>query len=528
MASKKETFGAFHVKEGAAKSTVVIEGFANKAVRDRIGEVIPPEAWELDNFMKNPIIFFNHDRDFPIGKAVDVKVTDEGLKIKAQISRSKDPAIARIRDLISEGILSTFSVGFDDHDSAERESDGSITFKRAELLENSVVTIPMNQESTFSVVNSKAHGGRQGYKLRRSAPMSTKNMRDKDYESLKEEVLNEKGAWLAAATHNAIYNLQKDGISRDSIIADLMEKTGLGRGELDSIMAGNKTPAPAAFIKGASEVLNVDEEMLERVNKGDVELESDAEEAEETEAETQGADEADENGDGEKQKSEDGSDAHKDFQECVSAKIPKLIEEGKERDEAIAAAINLCKDEKGCQVELTKSDYEMFIKQADGEDEEEEKEEEKPEDEEEESKEKQAVVESSANESEEFNIGQPGVELQKAQLALSGQISQTMSALLVEMQKQTGLLESALGKGEPQEDESDEEAEKVEDSEEEDKPEAEEEKAEESEEEESEEEEKEEEEDEEPMDEEEKAAMARVKKNLEQIELYAKKLESLY
>jgi HK97 family phage prohead protease len=121
-----KTLGSFSCfKAKGDDEPTVIEGFANKAVVDRGGEVIPPDAWDLENFKKNPIIFFNHDRNMPIGKAVSFKVTDDVLFLRAKISRSKDPKIAMIRDLVKEGILSTFSVGFDDHGSAFQKDDGT-------------------------------------------------------------------------------------------------------------------------------------------------------------------------------------------------------------------------------------------------------------------------------------------------------------------------------------------------------------------------------------------------------------------
>jgi HK97 family phage prohead protease len=139
----------FKSSEGT-RNGVIIEGWANKAVVDRGGDLIKKEAWNLDNFHKNAMILYNHDRDKPIGKALAVEAKDDGLYIKARISGSSDPEITKIRDLIKEGILNTFSVGFDCK-RQEKSSDGVTEIKEAELFEVSVVTLPMNQDSTFSV-----------------------------------------------------------------------------------------------------------------------------------------------------------------------------------------------------------------------------------------------------------------------------------------------------------------------------------------------------------------------------------------
>ena len=74
---------------------------------------IVAEAWTkggLSNFEKNPIILFNHDYNKPIGRATGLKVTENGLEMKAKVSKSAPDNVAQ---LVKEGILGAFfSVGF--------------------------------------------------------------------------------------------------------------------------------------------------------------------------------------------------------------------------------------------------------------------------------------------------------------------------------------------------------------------------------------------------------------------------------
>ena len=104
---------------------VMIRGMASTDHSDRVGDVIKAEAWSkggLDQFKNNPIILFNHDYDRPIGRATGVKVTDNGLELEAKISKA---APANVAQLVKDGVLGAFSVGFKVKDADyNEETDG--------------------------------------------------------------------------------------------------------------------------------------------------------------------------------------------------------------------------------------------------------------------------------------------------------------------------------------------------------------------------------------------------------------------
>jgi HK97 family phage prohead protease len=146
----------FDFETKSSSKGLVIEGFANANTFDRCKERIDPAGWSLDNYKKNPVILFDHGHDMafgsmPIGKAIAIEPREGGLFIKAAISQSKTEKISAVRDLIEEGILKTFSVGFNPMEN-EKSGDG-IVITKAELIENSVVPVPMNQDSVFSISN---------------------------------------------------------------------------------------------------------------------------------------------------------------------------------------------------------------------------------------------------------------------------------------------------------------------------------------------------------------------------------------
>jgi len=147
------TFKALEEDEGS----VHICGMASTSDFDRAGDSISVEAWTkggLANFEKNPIILFNHDYNHPIGRATGLKVTDKGLELKAKISKSAKVPSGAVADLVKDGVLGAFSVGFRVKDADYITETDGLKIKDAELFEVSVVSVPCNQAATFSLAKS--------------------------------------------------------------------------------------------------------------------------------------------------------------------------------------------------------------------------------------------------------------------------------------------------------------------------------------------------------------------------------------
>ena len=143
----------FKSVEANEDGSVNIKGYASTNDTDRAGDVIDKEAWEkggLDNFSNNPIILFNHDYNRPIGRATGLETDDRWLKLTANISKSAGD----VTNLVKEGILRAFSVGFRVKDADYIEETDGLKISDAELFEISVVSVPANQAATFSVAKS--------------------------------------------------------------------------------------------------------------------------------------------------------------------------------------------------------------------------------------------------------------------------------------------------------------------------------------------------------------------------------------
>ena len=139
--------------------SVMIEGYASTNDIDRAGDVVSSKVWEkgLENYLKNPIILAYHDHSQPCGRMVEHRADSKGLWIKARISSAAEDVFKLVKD----SIMTAFSIGFMIKD-AEYNQDAEIfMIKEIELHEISVVPIPCNQNTLFSL--SKAFETAEDY-----------------------------------------------------------------------------------------------------------------------------------------------------------------------------------------------------------------------------------------------------------------------------------------------------------------------------------------------------------------------------
>ena len=111
---------------------------------DRYGDVIEAAGWDLRWFQRNNIALFGHDSNFPIGTWEEVRV--EGNKLMGKLKLAAEGTSARIdelRRLVEQGILKAVSVGFKPVES-EPIQRGGVRYKKQELLETSLVSVPAN------------------------------------------------------------------------------------------------------------------------------------------------------------------------------------------------------------------------------------------------------------------------------------------------------------------------------------------------------------------------------------------------
>jgi HK97 family phage prohead protease/HK97 family phage major capsid protein len=141
-------------------ASITIEGYASTTDIDRQGDVVPVSVWEkgIQNYLKNPVILAYHDHSEPVGRMVEHRIDGKGLWIKARISS----AASEVFNLVKDGVLTAFSIGFRIVDAEYNSAAELFVVKELELHEISVVSVPANQNTLFSL--SKAFDTAEEFK----------------------------------------------------------------------------------------------------------------------------------------------------------------------------------------------------------------------------------------------------------------------------------------------------------------------------------------------------------------------------
>ena len=141
------------VKKGS--KSLKIAGYANTTAKDRAGDVVTAAAWAkgVENYRRNPVLLYQHKHDCPIGRVDNIRVDRKGIFVEGSISEAAEKTHG-VQTLIKDGALKSFSVGFRVKDGKYNREDDSMTITDVELLEISVVSVPCNQDSLFSIRKS--------------------------------------------------------------------------------------------------------------------------------------------------------------------------------------------------------------------------------------------------------------------------------------------------------------------------------------------------------------------------------------
>jgi HK97 family phage prohead protease len=249
------------------RKTRTVTFLGTKETPDRTGDIIRVDGWELDNFQKNPVFLWNHNRDIPaIGKVKSASRAGNGLLFDVEFaSKEVDEFADGVFKKFAEGFLSAVSVGFIPKDIEPIFSnDGQLMgldIKRQELLELSAVNIPAHQDALAAGLGEK-------YTKQITEFGETKAVPLEDYRKTFEEELDmKKLEELEACVKNlteSVEGLTAIVEAQDETIKSLMtlrETVELSQSVMDtlnksvvSLMSGEKklTGTPASASDGST------------------------------------------------------------------------------------------------------------------------------------------------------------------------------------------------------------------------------------------------------------------------------------
>lgn len=225
---------------------VFIEGYASTDTIDRGREKMYIEGIDVSEYLKNPILLYYHKKHYAVGKIVKLEKRPEGLWVKAKISKSKTEKVTYVRDLVREGILQCFSIGFKGIDT-EPDYRGVEHIRTSILWEISIVAIPMNGEAMFDLSQKDFDFDNLSYK------------------DLKAMILREKGAKLAGFINSKMNELQeKDaGWKKDAWMDEVCKGAGCAPDTLKDLLAGNSGEVDTKMLDAIAKGLGVERAELD-------------------------------------------------------------------------------------------------------------------------------------------------------------------------------------------------------------------------------------------------------------------------
>lgn len=117
---------------------------------DRLGDVIERGAFS-DARLPLPMLF-GHDHNDPVGAWTEAKETPEGLRLKGHLLVDDVARAREVHALVKAGAVKGLSVSFQPRKPATLRKGGGRTFSAIDLLEVSLVTVPMHPGAQVTAI----------------------------------------------------------------------------------------------------------------------------------------------------------------------------------------------------------------------------------------------------------------------------------------------------------------------------------------------------------------------------------------
>ena len=147
----------FGVVKGINEKEHTLDVYVSTPTIDRDNEVIKLDAWDVKEFLKNPVLIDSHNYNTVqniIGKILDISSDDKGLAAKIKYFVGEGNEKADWAYALAKNGIAAFSVGFIPVKKEQGQGQVRTVYTKVKLLEISQVPVPANPEA---VINNSAY-----------------------------------------------------------------------------------------------------------------------------------------------------------------------------------------------------------------------------------------------------------------------------------------------------------------------------------------------------------------------------------
>lgn len=153
------------LKNSVPENAIYIEGLANTTEKDSDQEVIAASNWSksiIDDYLKNPLLLYEHDRYTPVGKILEAEGVADGLFVRGYVTKSW-PDHWKVAEQLIKGFSVRIKYDWENTKYEPETNTWYVAIKK--LREISICSMPANEESLFDLLKSQFEGGIKPIKM---------------------------------------------------------------------------------------------------------------------------------------------------------------------------------------------------------------------------------------------------------------------------------------------------------------------------------------------------------------------------
>ena len=120
---------------------------------DRDQELVNTDNIDLEDYLKNPVLCYNHNWENVIGKTLTISKDYTGLYITAEVHKITN--FEHVFEGVIKGLIKSFSIGFIPKGYTFYDDD-TVEIEKSSLIEISLAPVQSNPEALFNVIGTKS------------------------------------------------------------------------------------------------------------------------------------------------------------------------------------------------------------------------------------------------------------------------------------------------------------------------------------------------------------------------------------